>query len=106
MTRHEFDVVGLHYRVTPATQEEMKKLEPLNAEIVREPDNTEDKNALKVVLTEKPYKGFHIGYLRKQVSEIYAPLIDSGDVELTKVLVSDFDLKEGKATAHLKVKSV
>lgn len=104
MPKKEFDVVGIGYRVTPATQEEMQKLEPLTAEIVRDEDNEQDENALKVVITEKPWEGFHIGFLRRQVAAEFAPLIDAGKLTLTHVLVSDFDLKAGKATAFLKVK--
>lgn len=104
MAREEFEVVGIHFRVTPDTIAKMNELAPLEAIVRRQPDNPEDENAIQVILTEKPWKGFHIGYLRRTVAENFGPAMDSGFLSLTDAYVFGFDAKTGHATISFIVK--
>jgi HIRAN domain len=75
----ELTVVGINYRVTPATIRELQELLPLQCELIREPDNYHDPNAVKVVLTDRRWRrGFHIGYLSRQLATEIGPRMDGG----------------------------
>lgn len=99
----EHDVVGIQYRITPSSFHFLERhLEggPLVCKLEREPDNTADENAIRVILNETPMKGLHLGYLRRQVSEMYAPLMDAGkltplEVKLTEVREEKGGTREG-----------
>jgi hypothetical protein len=87
----ELSVVGLGYRMTPATMAKIAADCPLQARLVREPKNAHDENAVAVWLQEKPYN-FHIGYLPRAVAAAIAPKLDSGEVEIVEAWVSSVDV--------------
>jgi len=74
-------VVGLNYRLTITTMQELAKDTPLHCRLEREPDNEHDENAIKVLVTEKPWAKkhdpLHIGYLSRVVASEIAPRMDT-----------------------------
>lgn len=81
-------VVGLNYRMTSTTQEQLQEHTPMLVELVREPENNHDENAIAVHLT-RWRKDMMIGYLPRDVAAKLAPLLDHGDVEITSVWLKD-----------------
>lgn len=106
MKEIEFRVVGLRYRVTEDTLQEMSEVLPLKAKLEREPDNPHDENAIKVVLLDKPWKDFHIGYLHREVAKTIAPKWDAVKVEISEGVIAELDPNEAEATITLKMKSL
>jgi len=84
-------VAGLEYRVTVGTQERLAQAAPISAKLVREPDNEEDENAIKVILTEKPFRGYHVGYVPRSIAKALAFHMDVDDVNITEVWVLSVD---------------
>lgn len=99
----DLTVVGLGYRVTPAKMEELAGETPLKCSLVREPKNNHDENAVMVVVKEKPYENFHIGYLSRQVAQELAPRLDAG-MEIEEAWLLDVDLIESKGNLKVKVR--
>lgn len=95
-------VKGLRYRVTPQTLNIMRDVTPLDARLEREPDNTADENAIKVILCGKPWKDFHLGYIGRAVAAELAPKLDAGKLEIQIATVTDIDPEEGEAQIRLK----
>ena len=55
----------------------------------REPDNPRDKNAIKVI-----FKGFHLGYLQKEIVVTLAKTMDEGGkpkAVITRIFGNPFD---------------
>jgi hypothetical protein len=96
-------VVGLEYRVTTTTLREMEEALPLKCYLTREPMNRYDPNAIKVVVhPDNEYRAdnFHIGYLRRTVAELFAPLMDEGTLDVLECRLVELDahLNEGELT--------
>src|SRR5262245_37635491 len=81
-------VVGLNYRMTTTAQEQLQDQVPMLVQLVREPENNHDENAIAVHLT-RWRKDMMIGYLPRDVAAKLAPLLDHGDVEITSVWLKD-----------------
>lgn len=94
-------VKGLRYRVTAATMRTMSDVTPLNARLEREPDNLYDKNAVKVIICDKPWDDFHVGYLDKVVAKEIAPKLDKGTLEITKARVLSIDPEEAQGEIRI-----
>jgi HIRAN domain len=104
-------VVGLQYRTTPSVRKYMVEHLPFRVKLVREPNNLQDPNAIAVVIRDKevPYDGMKLGYLRRQVANVWAEEIDEGRLQIHKVYLTDLDPQESvgevliEATAIAKV---
>jgi hypothetical protein len=104
--RLELSVVGIEYRVTPATVRKLQDGLPLQAELLREPDNSYDENAVKVVLTDKSLKGqFHIGYLSRQLASEIGPRMDAGRFPYVQAVLTEIDEKTGKLDVRMAAKA-
>jgi hypothetical protein len=59
-------------------------------DLVREPDNEFDKNAIKVILyVDWSTKRYHVGYIPKKLAELLAPLMDNGmNVKVERVRIT------------------
>lgn len=100
----EFEVVGINYRLTPATMRDMQADLPLLCRLVREPDNSHDENAIKVMEVEKD--NFQIGYLARQVAEVLAPAMDIGKFPFESTcLLTEIDPNLGRGTLVLQRRS-
>ena len=100
----ELQVVGLQYRVAPSTRRMMKDHLPMKVKLVREPRNTKDRNAIKVVVASgSPYKKIHIGYIRRQIAAMLSPAIKRKKIELGEAWVTEIDPAEGLAEMFVKV---
>jgi hypothetical protein len=100
----ELSVVGLQYRVTPSTRRMMAKHLPLKVKLVREPRNTKDPFAIKVVVANgSPYKKIHIGYIRRQIAAMLSPAIKRKKIELGEAWVTELNADEGQAEMFVKV---
>ena len=76
--------MGMQYRVTVDKRLELDVASPFKIKLEREPDNFNDKNAIKVVIDDKTLKnnGMHVGYVGKLVAEVWAPAMDSGKLKI------------------------
>jgi HIRAN domain len=78
----EITVVGMQHRLAPGTLGFLSQATPLKCELVREPNNPHDANAIKVVVTERPWAkmhdGLHVGYIARQTAAEFAPVMDAG----------------------------
>jgi hypothetical protein len=102
----DFSVVGLSYRCTTPQIEEWKLELPLKVKLEREPNNREDPNAISVSLDDNKVtaKGMKIGYLPRQVAEVFADSMDRGYVELAGAKLVGLDADAGKGELSVKVK--
>jgi HIRAN domain len=96
-------VVGIQYRVTLPTRQEMNGLTPFKVRLEREPENQHDENAIKVVIDDKTMKrnGMHIGYLSRQVAATWADALDEGILEIEEAWLTRMP-DEGPADMWLK----
>jgi hypothetical protein len=75
---------------------------PLAARLKREPENFHDENAIAVIVKEKPYRDFHIGYLTRQVASELAPRLDAGTFNPTEVWLTSVDAETGNGELRVK----
>jgi hypothetical protein len=109
MKKLELTVKGMHYRVTISTLRDLEHAvenDSVQCKLVREPTNSHDENAIKVEITERPWAkehgAFHIGYLDREVAEMYAPLMDGGTFPFKmKCRLIDVDPEHGTGTVEL-----
>jgi HIRAN domain len=89
-------VVGIQYRTTPSVRKYMVNHLPFRVTFVREPSNIQDPNAIAVVIHDKevPYDGMKLGYLRRQVANVWADEIDSGRLQIHKGYLVELDPQE------------
>lgn len=102
----KFSIVGFRYRVTDETFQTMSEVLPLKAKLVREPDNTADSNAIKVVLLDKPWRNVHVAYITRTVASELAPKLDAGKVEFSDAVITAMDVEESSGEITFKVKSL
>lgn len=99
------EAVGLNYRLTRSTMRLMKsriqQQGSIQVMLVREHDNPSDENAVKVVIRDAPYRGMHIGYLRRAVASVYGPALDKGKRIIREAYVTDIDPDEGTAAISI-----
>jgi len=102
----EISVVGMLYRVTPGTLEKMRDALPLRCELEREPENLHDENAVKVMVTErpwaKPHGFFHVGFLSREVAAEFASRMDVGKFPFTEAWLMEIDEANGTGVLLLK----
>lgn len=108
--RFQTTVVGMQYRVSMSARRMIRSWVTehgtMDVYLAREPDNPKDENAIKVVAREKPYRGIHLGYVPRAVSEIYATALDNLKVRIIDSYITAVQPEEGTATLHLEVKRV
>jgi hypothetical protein len=101
-------VVGLNYRLTISTMEDLAHDVPLHCRLEREPSNSHDGNAIKVLVTEKPWakkhEPLHIGYLSRVVASEIAPRMDA--FKWPKYDVWLIEVDDDSATGQLRLKPV
>jgi HIRAN domain len=106
ITELEMPVVGLKYRVSISTRNALAldvKRGGLRVYLEREPENTHDENAVKVMMDGEPYNGLHIGYVKKDIAAVLAPVLDSGIPVITaKLLAVDMQDGTGEIVVTLK----
>lgn len=98
-------VVGMRFRTTISTRRMIyahvtDKHEIVKCELEREPKNTHDRNAIKVIVASPPYKDFHLGYIDKDVAKVLAPVLDSDVIVVSCTLV---EMNPQEATASIRV---
>ena len=106
----EIPIVGLQHRLTPSTRrflEQRVQSGTIPVRIEREPENSADENAIKVIIDQAPYKDMHIGYIPRIVAAEMAPSIDNGDIDLSTAVgeMTDVDASNGSAMMFLKFKA-
>lgn len=97
-------VVGMKHRISVSTRrmiESHVEETTMECNLLRERDNVHDENAIKVVIVTKPYQGFHIGYIQREVAAVMAPMLDSGDATVAACVLTEWNSQE--ATADLAV---
>lgn len=93
-----FDTAGMAYRLTADRREELAEEAPLKVQFAREPQNTQDENAVAIHLADyKP--GMHIGYVPKDVAARLAPLIDAGEIRFVEAWLLDM----GERNGHIRI---
>ena len=107
ITELEMMVVGIKYRVSVSTRNALAldvKREKRRVYLEREPDNPVDENAVKVFMDEKPYTGLHLGYVKKDIAALLAPVLDAGVPVITAYLL-DMDVKDGSGEIVVTLKT-
>lgn len=84
-------VVGINYRVPVQEQYELAEKVPLFALLVREPNNMYDENAIQVRISGET----HLGYVPRDMAAALAPKLDSGDIQIVSVRVTEIDADTG-----------
>lgn len=100
----ELTCVGMRYRATPSTLEEISSACPLRVDVVREPDNLHDENALAVICREKPWRKMKFGYISRQTAAELSPRIDRGKLTLGESWLTEVDPDSG--TGEMLVKAL
>lgn len=71
----------------------------LKCRLEREPENPHDANAVKVVITEKPWAkahgGLFVGYVKRESATVIAPVMDAGDWDFKRVRLLSLDPEHG-----------
>lgn len=98
--RLTLSVVGIEYRVTLTTRQmvlaRMEDAGPIACRLEREPTNTHDRNAIKVIIAEKPYAKLHLGYLRRQIAQVLAKPLDRGVVVVKEAHLVELWPRDGE----------
>lgn len=92
------EVVGMQYRVTAHTRKMLAQhctQGPIEVEIVREPMNVHDENALKVILLSTPYKGMHVGYVSRHTAVSLSPALDEKRATVVEAHITDIRAEDG-----------
>lgn len=84
----KISLAGLSHRATVTTREELAREVPLKVKLVREPENSHDDNAIAVIVIERPYEDWQIGYVPRQVAALLAPLFDERKQEVQEAWVT------------------
>lgn len=103
---HELDVVGLKFRFKRDGRRALsdmiaKRGSITGMQLVREPDNPADENAIKVCLPDRVLDGKHIGYLRADSAKLLAPKLDSGSLVVHAAKLEDLDADDDWNTGTL-----
>ena len=93
-----FDVVGIQYRASQHFRRELASKLPLRVDLVREPRNEHDPNAVSVEIHES---GMKIGYLRRAVAEVMAPAFDNNSLVCVWAELITLDPETSEATAEI-----
>jgi hypothetical protein len=98
-----YTIVGIQYRMPKDTRRMLSKHVPFSVYFRRDKKNEYDPNAIAVFVADGiPYKGMHLGYLRKEVAGVIAPKVDAGQITLPAFgIVDSFNVDEG--TAEMKM---
>jgi hypothetical protein len=106
--RHE--LMGMRHRVPIESRRMMKKAlaerGPFQLKVSREPENAKDYWALKVTIREagNPYDKIHIGYVPRKAAEVYAPLLDKGEIKIKDAWLMSLDPEDGEAEIMLNLR--
>jgi len=96
-------VVGVQYHVSPTTVKSIAEAVALKVDLVREPENQFDPNAIKVILAEHT-PGLHIGYLSREIAAMLAPQIDEGRIWLEDSALRELDSNAGQLVVSFRKK--
>ena len=98
--------VGMQYRIKKDARRMMKKHVPFRVAIRRESQNAVDENAMAVFVADSiPYKGLKLGYLKREVAAVYAPLIGKKALRIPKASVIGIDTDRGEAELLVTVRA-
>jgi hypothetical protein len=107
-TKLEIPIAGMKYRVSISTRRMMVthvEEETVECLLVRDPENTHDENAVKVVVENSPYSGFHIGFVPATVAKHLAPLLDDITTQVAACVITEMDAIEGTAMLFVTLKT-
>jgi len=96
-------VVGVQYHVSPTTRQKIADAGVLKVDLVREPENQFDPNAVKVILLEH-IPGLHIGYLPKDIAAVLAPQVDEGRIWLEASVLKKLEGNSGQLVVSFRKK--
>lgn len=95
---HQVDVIGLKFRWKRDARQALAASIGARGiggiQLVREPENKYDENAIMVLLPDRLHDGKQLGYIRRESAELLAPKLDSGELrivsaKLVELLESD-----------------
>jgi hypothetical protein len=102
----EVTAVGMLHRVTPGTLGEIADSCPLHCRLEREPMNSNDENAIKVFITDRPWSKQHgdmqIGYVARATASVIAPVMDADEWEYDKCMMVSVDEDTGSGELRLR----
>lgn len=99
----ELTLAGVLHRLTLSTARKLAEAieteGKVKCRLERESDNPHDANAVKVVITEKPWAKAHgglmIGYVKRESASVIAPVMDAGDWDFNRVWLLSLDADAG-----------
>jgi hypothetical protein len=101
MRRIEFHVAGIRHRLDAQSLWQLGESLPIKALLIREPENSADPNAIKVVVKRGH---IHMGYVPAGIAVKLAPRLDAGKMEVVSCKVIDIDVDYMVATAVAKLR--
>lgn len=107
-TEIEIPVAGMKYRCAVSTRRMIQahvEDETVECLLLRDPENPHDENAVKVLIENAPYTGFHIGFVPKDIAAKLAPLLDDADVTVAACIITEMDAVGATATLSLSLKT-
>lgn len=99
----ELTVVGLQFgALTKEGRELVARNLPVPVELVREPENPADENAIMVKLAGDfkltALRGLRIGHLRRNIAAVLAPKFDSYSIAPVKLWLTELDNDANEGT--------
>jgi HIRAN domain len=83
---HQVDVIGLKFRWKRDARQALATAIGVRGiggiQLVREPDNKYDENAIMVLLPDRLQGGKQLGYIRRESAAMLAPKLDSGELRI------------------------
>jgi HIRAN domain len=99
-------MVGLVYRATVTTREELAELAPVKVRLQREPDNHHDPNAIAVLVTEQKRRDWQIGYVPRLEASRLAPMMDKGTVKIEDAWLTEVEPDTGDSEMLVRLRKV
>lgn len=100
----EATLVGMNYRLTLKTIEQIEQELPVRCQLEREPKNPHDENAIKVLLKFGNWKNLHLGYIAKETAKVIAPAMDAGTFRNKDAWLITVDIDAGRGEMLLRRK--
>lgn len=106
ITKMKFPVMGIEYRLSPSSWRLIASAaeeNPLQAFLEREPSNSQDPNAIRIVLDEEPWTGLHIGYVPREYAAGLAGKLDKRMVYIDSARLVNADPENPQAKLELRL---
>lgn len=87
----ELHLVGMRHHVKAQTILEISNCCPMKVQLVREPKNEADANAIRVESVDEPWDGMKLGYIGRETARELAPRMDKKQIQITGAVLEELD---------------